>query len=301
MKAISLILNYLQLLVLILLFSFCINTNTETSFSPDFETSDLDSNSYKMQISNDTSLIINNVKIIIKVPQSDEIKGSFLLLPGWNLSSEDWCQKTSICDSILKKSYYVVLAEMGKSNYHSQIFEETKNELKNTPNLFALTDSIIPYLQNLGILIEKQNNFIVGLSTGGRGVVRVCQHLPNLFNAAAALSGDFDQSLMPNDKVHRSFYGEFSKFSDRWKTFDNPVFEISKMNTPIYIGHGKNDKITPHNQSFMFYDSLKKHKPELKTELIIKDAAHDYSYWASEVENILNFFKKFETKKTNNN
>jgi len=73
------------------------------------------------------------------------------------------------------------------------------------------------------------------------------------------------------------------------------------MKTPIYLGHGKNDKITPHSQSVLFFDSLKKNNPDLKTKLIIKDAAHDYTYWASEVENILNFFKEFETPKTINN
>lgn len=254
-----------------------------------------------IQLKQDTTLLISNVKVIIKVHQSADFHGSFILLPGWNLSSQDWCSKTSICDSILKNSYYVILVEMGKSNYHSQIFEETKEELINTPNLYTLTDTIIPQLQSLGILQLNQTNFIVGLSTGGRGVVRVCQQIPNLFKAAAALSGDFDQSLMPNDKVHRSFYGEFSKFSDRWKTIDNPVFEISKMKTPIYIGHGLKDRITPHNQSVLFFDSLKKYNPELKTKLILKNAAHDYSYWASEVENIFQFFKEFDTNKTKNN
>jgi len=195
-----------------------------------------------------------------------------------------------LCDSALKHGYCVVMPQLGKSNFQRDIYPETRSDYRSTKGLLWLTDTLIPRLQDLCLLVQGEPNFITGLSTGARGVVLVCAQLPGLFMAAAALSGDYDQSAIPNDKVHIGFWGSYEKHPTRWTTEENPMYHIKNMTTPIYLGHGLNDRVTPCSQSQMYVDSLKKHHPELKTELHLPVAGHDYTYWSSEVENIVKFF-----------
>jgi predicted esterase len=163
------------------------------------------------------------------------------------------------------------------------------------PSRKWLTDSLVPFLQkNYSLLLENENNFIVGLSTGARGVALVVLDLPKLFKGAAALSGDYNQSDIPNDKISTGFYGPYKKFKKRWDCIDNAVFRIREFGIPFYLGHGKSDKVVPPQQTKLFYDSLVKTHPGLKVKLNMPKAGHDYNYWGSEVDNILKFFEELK-------
>jgi dienelactone hydrolase len=239
----------------------------------------------------DTILEINNHKVFIKICNGKK-KGTFLLLHGWNLPAEDWCSKTSLCNEAVKLGYCVVLPDMGKSIYQENNFPETRNEWRIFPTRKWLSDTLILLLQNkYSLLLKNEDNYIVGLSTGARGVALLLLDLPELFKCAAALSGDYNQMKMPADKLMTGFYGPIDKFKDRWENTDNPASRIKEYKTPIYLGHGKLDKVVPPEQTQLFYDSLKKYHPDLKIKLNMPDAQHDYDYWGSEVENVLKFFE----------
>lgn len=229
----------------------------------------------------------------IFVPEKEPI-GLILILPGWTFPRYDWCDKSSLCDKALEKGYILVAPEMGKSVYQNQIYPETRFDWKNEPSKPWVTDSLIPYLQNTyGIFLAEQRNFIIGLSTGARGVALLALAQPELYTACAALSGDYEQTQMPQDNLMRGFYGEYALFPDRWEGEDNVVLNIDKFVTPIYIGHGTNDDISPFEQSKLFYEALHKAHPDLK--IIFNDPAmgHDYVYWDSEVDAMLAFFEGF--------
>jgi dipeptidyl aminopeptidase/acylaminoacyl peptidase len=114
------------------------------------------------------------------------------------------------------------------------------------------------------------------------------------FKAAGALSGDFDQTLMPKDNLMSGVYGPFSLFSERWKTIDNPVSEYSQIKIPIYIGHGKSDKVVPYTQSELLYNRLLSLKNGKKYMLHTPEMGHDFLYWDSEVIPILDFFESIK-------
>ena len=180
---------------------------------------------------------------------------------------------------------------MGKSIYQEINYPETRTEWRSFPTRKWLSDTLITLLQKkYSLLLKNENNYLVGLSTGARGVALVLLDFPDLFKGAAALSGDYNQLKMPSDNLMAGFYGTFDKFKERWKKTDNPIFRIKEYRTPLYLGHGKLDKVVPPEQTIMFYDSLKKYHPGLKTKLNMPDAQHDYNYWGSEVDNILKFF-----------
>ncbi|WP_448528457.1 prolyl oligopeptidase family serine peptidase [Raineya sp.] len=223
------------------------------------------------------------------------IKGNLLILQGFAFPKDDWCKKSSLCQKALAEGYILIMPEMGKSNYMSKLYPETRSDWRKEPQKHWLTDSVFQFLQEkYCLLLPTQKNFIVGLSTGGRGVAVVALEKPELFTAAAALSGDYDQSKIPQDRVHIGYMGAFQQFPKRWKEEENIVFQIQKWKTPIYLGHGKQDKVCPYTQTQVFYEALRKNHPTLKVKLNLPaQYAHDYKYWDYEVDNILAFFREF--------
>jgi dienelactone hydrolase len=233
-------------------------------------------------------------KIDIAVPNG-AIKGNLLILQGFAFPKDDWCKKSSLCKKALAEGYVLIMPEMGKSNYMSRIYPETRADWRKEPQKAWLTDSVFQVLQKkYCLLLPNQKNYMIGLSTGARGVAVVALEHPTLFKAVAALSGDYDQSKIPQDRVHIGYMGAYQKFPKRWSEEENIVFQIAKWKTPIYLGHGKLDNVCPASQTKLFYDALQKNHPNLRVKLSMPaNHTHDYKYWDWEVDNVLSFFREF--------
>ena len=240
------------------------------------------------------TIMIAGHAVDIRTPAKGDIKGNIIVLPGWSFSKDDWCNKSSLCTKALEKGYRLIMPEMSKSVYSGAYYPETIKEWQKFPNKVWVVQEMIPTLQKQHeILLPQQKNFILGLSTGGRGVALITLAKPDLFQAAAALSGDFDQTQMITDRLMIGYYGTYLQFKSRWEGEDNPTKQAHHWKTPIYLGHGKNDNIVPVSQTQIFYNAIKKHHPNLKMKLNLPQAAHDYKYWDSEVDNMLAFFADF--------
>jgi pimeloyl-ACP methyl ester carboxylesterase len=238
---------------------------------------------------------VSSYDVEIMLPEGD-VKADLLVLPGWNFSRTDWCAKSSLCKRALKKGYRLILPEMGKSIYASEYYPETRNDWRVYPTRTWVTDTLIPQLQNDHCVLQHGgHNYMVGLSTGARGVALIALHRPGLFAAGAALSGDYDQRLLTSDNLMRGVYGDYESFKDRWEGQDNPTVNADKFTTPLYLGHGLEDDVVPHEQTEVFYKALKRARPDLHVELHLADnKGHDYGYWNSEVDDMITFFDRFQ-------
>jgi putative tributyrin esterase len=233
----------------------------------------------------------NQVPVDIFIPQKKSI-GTILVLNGWNFPRDDWQKKTSILKEGEENSYNLIFPEMGRTIYESDYFPETKKKYFVEPGGKWVKEKLIPSLNQIGFLLEKENNFVMGLSTGGRGAVLVAMNSPKIFKKVASISGDFNQSLMPRDKLMINIYGPYEEFSDRWNKIDNPYTNAKFWDIPIYLGHGKKDKVVPFNQTEIYFQELKKLHPNLKIVFNASETeGHDYRYWESEVRPIFQFFK----------
>lgn len=240
------------------------------------------------------TLVIAGHAVDVRTPAQGKVKGNIIVLPGWSFSKEDWCDKSSLCTKALAKGYRLILPEMSKSVYSSTFYPETVKDWQKYPNKVWVIDEMIPVLQKkYEMLLPTQKNFMLGLSTGGRGVALIALAKPDLFLAVAALSGDFDQTQMNTDPLMIGYYGPYLKFKSRWEGEDNPTKQAQFWKTPIYLGHGKQDNIVPVSQTQFFYSTIKKYHPTLKVKLNLPNATHDYKYWDSEVDNMLTFFADF--------
>jgi len=239
----------------------------------------------------DTSIIVNGHKVLIEYT-SKHVKGTVLLLQGWSFPPNDWCVHTQICAKMINNGYNLVMPDMGKSIYHSKVYKETRVDWLKYPTRRWLVDTLFLLLnKDFHVLDSTQRNFVIGLSTGARGAVLIAMDCPKLFSGVAALSGDYDQTKMPNDNLCKGYYGVYAKFKSRWKLVDNPTMRAKELVVPIYLGHGVNDKIVPVSQTVSFYKELKRQCPSLKVVLSTPLKNHDYQYWSSEVISILRFFE----------
>lgn len=238
---------------------------------------------------------VKKIKVDLFIPQHDTI-GDILVLPGWRFSRKRWQKETELLKLAEQHGYRCIFPEMGVSLYESEYFNETSIKWSTTPGGQWITKILIPTLrEKYGIFKEGGNNYLLGLSTGGRGVVLLALQNPGLFTAGAALSGDYNQLTMPHDRLISSVYGPHRKFMKRWQTVDNPEQSIltGKWEMPLYIGHGKQDRIVPFSQSQSLVDTLKKWHP--KVPIVFSEpekGGHYFKFWAGEVPAIIKFFNE---------
>jgi pimeloyl-ACP methyl ester carboxylesterase len=251
-----------------------------------------------VMLKRDTVLTIadenRKVAITIQLPDSGVVKGCILLLHGWNLPALDWCTKMTFCKRATEMGYALVIPDFGKSTYQWQNYPETIEKLRPYPTRQWMYETMMPQLQSLGLLAKTGNNYVCGISTGARGAAFFALEHPDVFRACAALSGDFDQTkLQPGEYINTNVYGPLEKFRDRWTGDDNIFNRAAEYTVPTYLGHGKSDKVCPPFHSLEFAAELKRVHPELQVVVSNPQAAHDYAFWESETEPVLQFFQKF--------
>ena len=211
-----------------------------------------------------------------------------VLLPGWNYSRRCWCDSSRVCSLALAKGYRLILVEMGKSIYASDVFPETRADWRHYPTLRTLIDTVFPALLEKGFLWSGRS-YLLGLSTGGRGVVMILAHTGRLFRAGAALSGDFDPHLDPKDRLLTGWYGPYGP---RWENVDNPLSLSERLQVPLFLAHGQNDPFVPHLHSRRLYQHLQKKRPDLTVVYReVPHAGHDFTFWEQAGEWALEFFE----------
>ncbi|HDP80772.1 MAG TPA: alpha/beta hydrolase [Spirochaetes bacterium] len=230
---------------------------------------------------------------IYSPPGVKKFAGDILVLPGWKFSRVRWHRETVLVQEARKRGFRLVFPDMMITLYESEYYPQTSGWVRwgPMPGGLWVREVLIPHMRKRGLFMDGGKNFLLGLSTGGRGVALVHLQNPGVFHGGAALSGDFDQSTMAGDKLMAAMYGPYQNHPHRWKTIDNPSAMVSRWSMPLYIGHGRKDNVVPLSQSKNFYEKLKTAHPGLKLVFSEPPAAgHDFRYWSSEVVPVLDFF-----------
>ncbi len=218
-----------------------------------------------------------------------------VVLPGWNFPRTSWIENSPLVEYAEKYGYALLLPEMLTTLYESSYYPETEMKWNPVPGGEFIKKRWIPEIQKThNLLLPGQNNTLLGLSTGGRGVALIALENPGLFVAGASLSGDFSQENTPDDRLMTAVYGSFSQFPDRWKGRDNPMARSSEWRMPLYLAHGTADDIVPEEQSRLFYEALARsldNKIPLEYHPVA-GAAHDYKFWGGQLPAVFQFFEK---------
>lgn len=230
-------------------------------------------------------------EVIVKMPSST-FKGTILALQGWNFSNTSWSDSSKLEELASKAGYVLILPDMGKSIYHKRNYPVTRKDWRKYPTRTWLVDTLIADLQqNYNLLLEGESNFVMGLSTGGRGAFILAQENPEIFTAGASLSGDYDQSAFPNDNLYRGYFGTNP---ENWSDDENPISFANKWSVPMYVSHGKNDKVVDIEHMLQLKEIQQNQNPEVSFSFKqVNGAGHNYTFWASEVAPILQYFQGF--------
>lgn len=224
----------------------------------------------------------------IQMPQGD-FRGTILVLQGWNFSHTDWCDSSDLCAIASEQGYCLVMPAMGKSIFHKQVYPQTRESWRKYPTRTWLVDTLIPALQQeYNLFLPEQLNFVMGLSTGGRGAFMIAQENPDVFAAGASLSGDYDQAAFPDDNLYRGYFGIKP---DAWDPSENPVSFARNWSVPMFIAHGGKDTIVSVKHLMRLREVQERVQPDLNFQFHVDDSAgHDYNFWGREVKSILDFF-----------
>ncbi len=252
----------------------------------------------KAQRDIDTTIMVGNVPVDFHFPGNPS-GDAILVLPGWNFSRTDLCNKSDFCNKARKLGYILVLPEMLKSVYASKLFPETRTDWRRYPTLHWITDTLIPFCRKqFRVFNVDGRSFLYGISTGARGIALVAENTGTLFLAGAALSGDYDQTNMPADRLMTGYYGSYTKYKNRWKGPDNPSLHSNRLKIPLYLAHGQKDAVVPCQQTIDFFRKISSENPEKGHILNLCDTCgHNYAFWNSKTEEVITFFKKFGKNK----
>lgn len=218
---------------------------------------------------------------------------TLLVLPGWNFAASRWLDETRLRKLADSLHYRLVLPEMQRSVYATHYYAETTADMRAQPSGKWITDTLIPALQaKYGILKTTQFNGVMGLSTGGRGALYCLWKCPDVFSAAAALSGDFNQADMPNDRLMTAVYGTFTQHRNRWQQDDNAYAHAAEIRHPVFIAHGMNDAVVPPVQSTTMLARLKKEHPQQTyASHFPATEGHTFHFWDVELTGVFAFFQ----------
>lgn len=240
------------------------------------------------------NLKIDDIPYDIYIPKTYQ-KKALLVLPGWNYPRNSWIENSQLVEYADKYGYALILPEMLKTLYESSYYPETEMKWYKIPGGEFIKTRFIPGIQKKhNLLLPGENNTLLGLSTGGRGVALIALENPGLFVAGASLSGDFSQENTPDDRLMTAVYGDFKNFPARWQGRDNPMARAAEWKMPLYLAHGIADDIVPEAQSRLFYQALiGYHGNKIIIEYHpIKNAGHDYKFWGGQLPEVFKFLEK---------
>jgi pimeloyl-ACP methyl ester carboxylesterase len=239
------------------------------------------------------SIAVAGVTIDVNAPEA-AYQGDMLILHAWDETPASWCLRSRICSKASSKGYRLIMPAMGKSIYTRECYAETRPDWQEFHSAAFFIDTLLPALRSEYCLLKEQGyNFVIGVSAGARGAVRLVQELPDLFVSAAALSGEYDPSQMQRDNIYRGFLGDYEDHPERWNEAENLTSSVRSMRTPLYLGHGKRDDFVPYTQTERLYNVLRREVPDLNARLnLSSDRGGSYAYWNYEVNNIFRFFEQ---------
>ena len=234
----------------------------------------------------------SKIEVFYRTSQKHTSLGTILLLPGWNFPSDDWCTKMKFCNRATEAGYNLIMPQMGKSMYAMDYYKETRQDFLKYPTRRWMNDTMLPFFQEkFGMLLEGQNNYVCGISTGGRGAMLLALDHPKIFKKGISMSGDFDPLSMKNDHLLNLYYGSYEKFKARWENNDNAFLRLHELTIPYLILHGEADRVVPPSQSSRFYEEARKRNMINVKCKMVKNAGHNYKFWTSQEQEVLNFIE----------
>lgn len=240
----------------------------------------LNTRSHELQMTTDIHIIIPDMDV-----SNINIKDRkvLYLLHGFSDNSSMWIRKTRIETYAEKTGIIVVMPNCHNSfyindfngaNYENYVVYELRNYLHET----------------LGLSLEKDKNFIAGLSMGGGGAMRIALKHSDKYFAVGSFSGTLLYTnkminLFPKEMVNK--YQAFKKYLPDIEHSEINCASLLKDDIPlnvIYISCGMKDGLYFPNLEF---DKIAKTKKLNFISHYNENYSHEWEFWDQEINNFL--------------
>ncbi|NLM62541.1 MAG: hypothetical protein GX193_10760 [Clostridiales bacterium] len=220
------------------------------------------------------------------------------LLHGTFGDSTDWLRKTNIELYAAEKDLVVVMPSALNSNYSNW-----DGSMMGFSMFDYLTEELMPLIYGwFPVSDKREDNFIAGLSMGGRGTIKYAVNHPDKFAAAAVLSAapqdfsklgpgapgllDTENPRMKNTIANAGGLEAFRNSNENvWAIIDK--LAGTGVLPRLMFACGKNDMLYP------VYLAFKEHAKEigLDAEWFELDGyAHEWRFWDIAIQKALSFF-----------
>ncbi len=173
------------------------------------------------------------------------------LLHGLSDNHTGWCRQTSIERYATNKNLAVVMPDAHRSFY---------TDMKNGHDYWTFITQELPGLcrKFFPLSDKREDNFVAGLSMGGYGAFKWALTYPEVFCAAASLSGAVDRTkrMVASDKMTQEFANVFGA-PDEYPGSANDLLHLatglaagSKPVPVLYQCCGTADFVYPENVAF---------------------------------------------------
>ncbi len=207
------------------------------------------------------------------------------LLHGLSDDHNAWTRKTSIERYVNEYGIAVVMPNVNRSFYADMRYG-LKYYTYMTKEIPHIVQSYFPISE------KREDNFIAGLSMGGYGAFMIALRNPEMFSAAASLSGALDMALFidnPDEEVipmTEMIFGTSEAFLNSDYNLIRLLSEVSKKGTGLprlFQCCGTEDFIYPLNKSF------KAAADEYGIELTYEEGPgeHEWGYWDTNIQRVL--------------
>lgn len=221
------------------------------------------------------------------------------LLHGTYGDQTDWIRKSRIEVYAAERNLVVVMPPALNSNYSDW------NDMMLGYQMFTyLTEELMPAIYGwLPVSDKREDNFIAGLSMGGRGTIKYAVHHWDKFAAAAILSAavlDYDK-MRPghpssfldttSERLRKSIANaggeeEFKKAENLWQLVDE-LAGTGKL-PRLMFACGTEDELV-----YEQFKIFRKHAEELGLDIewfIKAGYKHEWRFWDLAIEHALDFF-----------
>ncbi|MBN2300175.1 MAG: esterase family protein [Acholeplasmataceae bacterium] len=207
------------------------------------------------------------------------------LLHGYIGNHTDWMRFSSIERYASQYRLAIIMPEVNNSYYTDMKY--------GLPYFSYITDELPQIISNIFPLsVEKEDQYICGLSMGGYGAFKIALTYPERFKKAASLSGVLDidhvRSLSVDKKRDMQYIAVFGEESIK-DTSHDLKYLVKKMKQSqsifpeLFIGCGTEDFLFEDNEKFKaFLDS-----ENVSHTYDISEGAHDWKFWDTCIQKVL--------------
>lgn len=221
------------------------------------------------------------------------------LLHGTYGDHTDWLRRTNIELYACEKDLIVVMPSALNSNYSN--WDQC---MMGFGMYDYLTEELMPLIYNwFPVSDKREDNFIAGLSMGGRGTIKFAANHPDKFAAAAVLSAapvNFqnltEEDLLKDDMFSRRMLGMVQNAGglESFKNSSENVWDILSS----LAGSGRLPKLlfACGTADTMVYENLllfKKHADEIGLDAeywTVDGYGHEWRFWDLAIQHALQFF-----------